>query len=301
MKALESIDIRVATEEDSPNIAKFAITLSEDPEDSVKKWIKVIQEENVYPLIAVVNSKIVGKVQARIVKDIGYFESARVSPDYRKQGIAGSLIDSAMDWLISQNVKHIRSLVDSDNLPARLILERNNFVGHFLVINPSTQVLDTDASPEYTDEFTTILDNYFYEEFAPKLKESYVGNILIDGQFIPFTQELFDNLIQNRVMMTNNERDTFIVKSYHTLPAEFHACVISTTVEGYRKAGLAVRAYAAQEMASVAVCYAPSNKTSLQGLIRADFGWNQPHSVILYQRDPWEHKSRLNRGNINQV
>ena len=86
-----------------------------------------------------------------------------------------------MDWLISQDVKHIRALVDSDNLPTRIVLERNNFIGHFLSINPSARVTNDDASPEFTNDFTAILDNSFYERFYKTSTRLFAGNILVAG------------------------------------------------------------------------------------------------------------------------
>ncbi|MHA2033394.1 MAG: GNAT family N-acetyltransferase, partial [Candidatus Kariarchaeaceae archaeon] len=189
---LGSIDIRIGTVDDGPAMLKFAVTLSEDGDVSMEKWLKIIQEANVHPLVAVFDDEIVGKVQARIVGDIGHIESARVTPKFQKMGLARALIDSAIDWLITQDVNSIRSIVDSDNLPARLILERNNFIAQFLAINPSARVLEEDASPKYTSDFTIILDNSFFDEFEPHVNNHFVGNIMVDGQFVPFTQQLFD-------------------------------------------------------------------------------------------------------------
>jgi ribosomal protein S18 acetylase RimI-like enzyme len=284
----DSIDIRLGNADDGPAMSKFAISLSEDGEISKNKWLQIIKNDQVYPLVAVIDNSIVGKIQARIVENIGYLESARVTHSYRKKGLARSLIDSAMDWLISQNVSSIRTMVDSDNLPARIILERYNFIGHFLAINPSTRIYESDGSPKFTSDFTTVLEASFYEAFRPMVQDGFVGNVLVDGRFIPFTQDLFDHLVSEKRVKTNNDGNTIIILSRHNLPSEFYACVVSNSLEGYKEAGLAVRAYASQEMASFAICFAPTNRDAVKGLAQSNFGWSQPHSVIVYQRDPWQ-------------
>ncbi len=290
LSQMDTIDIRVGTQEDGPGVSEFAISLAEDGEVSKEKWLKVIKQTNVYPLLADLDGKIIGKVQGRIVGDIGYLEAARVSPNFRQRGIATSLINSAMDWLITQNVKSIRALADSDNLPARSFLEGNNFNGKFLAINPSARITKADTSPELTGQFIPILDNEFYQEFIPKVNKLFAGNIMIDGRFVPFSQELFDQLIEEKRLITDNNHDTLIVKSNHNLPGEFHGCIISNSLEGYKNGGLAVRGYAAQEMASLGICFGPSKRKTVEGFVMAGFGWSQPHSLIIYQRDAWQGK-----------
>ncbi len=282
---LNEIVIRAGTEADKFRIEEFAKRLSEDPFLSSEKWLKIIEFDHIYPLIALSGEKIVGKVQARIFENVGWLESARVARKYRKQGIGVSLLNTALEWLKQRGVKVIRAAVDSDNLNIRLLLEKNSFSGDFVVINPSSQIEDADTSPETLSRFSTLLDNSFYPEFEDKIKKNFSGNVLVDGHYIPFTFDLFNKLIKERRILRNGKLGAFIIVSKNKLQEELTTFVCADSEEMYMNLGLASKALASQELASFVVCHAPAKRIAVKGLVQAGLGWNQPHTLIVYQRN----------------
>lgn len=283
--AIESARIRIGNSNDHELIANFALTLSENPESSKDKWLKIISQDNVYPLIAEINGVVIGKIQARIIDNIGWLEKAKVTPSYRKMGIAQRLIDAALEWIINQNIKTIRTEVDSDNLSARLILEKYNFSANFLAINPSVHVLPSDATPDNLASFTDVVDPDLFSVVDKMIRRHFLGNIMIDGRYLPFDQNIFANLIEERRICLNRTKTGIIIKSTHNLPEEYHAFCLAESEKDYQEIGKAVRAFAAQELAGFSICHAPSKRLSVQGLIAAGYGWNQPHTLIIYQRN----------------
>lgn len=277
--------IRVGSLEDKSKIEDFASMLSEDPVSSANKWIKIINQENVHPLLAEMDNKVVGKVQVRIIEDVGWLESARVAPEYRKKGVGVSLLDTAMNWIKDRGVKYVRAAVDSDNMKIRLLLEKNNFTGHFVLINPHCHINENDNSPEHISRFSTLLDNSVFSEYENIIQEYFSGNVLVDGQYIPFTQKLFDKLIKEKRILTNGSLNSFLMISKHKLEDELSVFVFAETQEMYKELGLVSKALAAQELAKFVECYAPAKRIAVQGLIEAGLGWNQPHTLIIYQRN----------------
>ncbi|OLS22583.1 MAG: hypothetical protein HeimC2_29090 [Candidatus Heimdallarchaeota archaeon LC_2] len=281
---LNEIVIRAGTEADKLKIEDFAKSLSQDPFLFSEKWLKIIRVDNVLPLIALSGDKIVGMVHAKIFENVGWLEAARVGSKYRNQGIAVSLLNKAMEWLKERHVKVIRAAVDSDNLNIRLLLEKNSFSGDFVVINPSSEVDSTDTSPENLSRYSTLLDNSVFPEFEDKIKHNFSGNVFVDGQYVPFTFNLFNKLIEERRILRNGKLGAFIIISKHKLQEELTTFVCADTQEMYKNLGLASKALASQELASFVVCHAPAKRNAVQGLVQAGLGWNQPHTLIIYQR-----------------
>lgn len=276
--------IRVGSVNDKSKIEDFALRLSEDPISSANKWIKIISQKNVHPLLAEKDERVIGKVQVRIVEDVGWLESARVAPEFRKKGVGVSLLNSAMDWIKNSGVKYIRASVDSDNMKIRLLLEKNNFTGHSVLINPHCHINDDDKSAQFLSRFSTLLDNSVFPEFEKIINDSFTGNVMVDGQYIPFTQKLFDTLIQEKRILTNGSSTTFLIISKHKLDEELNTFVYAESQEMYKELGLASKALAAQESAGFVECLAPTKRIAVQGLIEAGLGWTQPHTLIIYQR-----------------
>ena len=52
-----------------------------------------------------------------------------------------------------------------------------------------------------------------------------------------------------------------------------------------------MRAFAAQESANFAIIHAPAKRIAVEGLIQTQFGWNSPHTLIIYQRELASNKS----------
>lgn len=291
IRPMDSIDIRVGTEEDTHAIIQFALTLSEDPFTSRDQWQKTLQQPGVYPLVAVFQHNIVGKLQAQVLGNYGWLEAARVSPDFRNMGLAHTLVDSAMDWLIHQGVTIIRTVVDSDNMAARKILERHHFSPTFLSINPSARVVEDDSDPMLTADFAPVLDEELYNHYAIMLKEHTAGNIMLDGHYLPFTKELMQQLIEQRRMYTTSDDSTLLIVSQHNLPAEVHGFLVAADIPHYLRGAKALKGFAAREMATLAICHAPSRREAVIGLAQRGFAWNQPHTIIIYDRDSWQERT----------
>ncbi|MHA2501492.1 MAG: GNAT family N-acetyltransferase [Candidatus Kariarchaeaceae archaeon] len=277
------VNFREGTEEDREGIAAFALALAEDPISSRDKWLQLMNNDMIYPLLAIHKQNIVGKIQARILDNVGWLEKARVRLDFRKMGIANSLVEKAMDWLVDQGVSEIKTLVDSDNVAARKIAERNGFTPLFLSINPNTETSEEDASPQSTEDLAPVLDESLYSHYSSMTK-SITGNIMINGQYTVMTQSLFDQLIESRRIYTDYDKTLLFILSKHQLPSEVHGFVITRTAENYRQAGMALRGFAARELATLAICHAPSTREAVVGLAQAGFGWNQPHCLIIYRK-----------------
>ncbi|MHA2278923.1 MAG: GNAT family N-acetyltransferase [Candidatus Kariarchaeaceae archaeon] len=276
--------IRVGAEEDRSKIEDFALRLAEDPISSADKWIKIINQNNVHPLIAELDGKVVGKVQVRIIDTVGWLESARVSPGYRKKGIAVSLLNTALDWIKDRGVTHIRAAVDSDNLKIRQLLEKHYFTSHVLLINPTAYIDEKDTSPQYIAKFSSLLDNTVFSKFNDTIEKYFSGSIMVDGQYIPFTHELFDKLIKERRILTNGN-GSFVIISKHKMDEQLNTFVFAESQEQYRELGMVSKALAAQELASLLECHAPAKRMAVQGLIEAGLGWDHPHTLIIYQRN----------------
>jgi hypothetical protein len=270
---------------------EFALALSEDPFVSRDKWEKLLQNNDILPLLAVFNQNIVGNIQAATVNGIGWLEHTRVSPDFRKKGIASTLVDAAMDWLISKGTERIRTLIDSDNLSARRIVERHRFKLKFLSINPTSRVKNGDGQPNHTNDFAAVLDEEVYPEFYEPIKRLFAGNAMIDGHYIPLTREVFVELINERRVYSTQDRSAMLILSDHNLPSEYYGFVIAKDRENYAMAGHALRGFASREMASIVVCHAPADRDAVIGLAKADYGWSQPHSLIMYERESWQERN----------
>ena len=284
VESFDAIDIRAGTEEDTHAIIQFASMLNEDPFISKEKWYKTLETPTTFPVIAVNKNKIIGKIQATIIDTIGWLEPATVSPEFRKLGLSHSLVKSAMDWLIENGAKSIRTTIDSDNLIGRKIVERHNFIPNFLSINPSTKISTNDNLPEFTNDFAKVLDETMYPHFKSMLKfTSY--NIMIDGHWVPFTQPLLNQLIDNNQIYTNIDQSTLIIISKHALPSEIHGFISSNTIENYSSASLALKGYASRDLATIAVAHSSSNREAMLGFAKQNFGWGQPHTVIMYSKE----------------
>jgi ribosomal protein S18 acetylase RimI-like enzyme len=277
--------IRVGVEDDRSKIEDFAFRLAEDPISSANKWMKVIKESNVHPLLAEIDGKVVGKVQVRMVDNVGWLESARVSPEYRQRGIAIGLLNTALDWIKDRGVEYIRAAVDSDNLKIRQLLEKNKFTSHNLLINPTAYIDEKDTSPQYIARFTALLDNSVFPKFKDITDQYFSGNIMVDGQYIPFTRELFDKLIVERRILTNGSAGSFLIISKHKMDEQLNTFVFAESQEMYRELGMVSKALAAQELAALLECHATAKRMAVKGLIEAGLGWDHPHTLIIYQRN----------------
>ncbi len=114
---------------------------------------------------------------------------------------------------------------------------------------------------------------------------------MVDGQYIPFSRQLYESLINDRRLYTDYSEELMIILSAHLLPSEFHAFVIANDRDGYQTAGKSVRGFAAREQATLATCHAPSQRKAMLGLAESGYGWNQPHSIIMYSRDSWQERT----------
>lgn len=280
---MESIDIRVATSDDGDSIANFAKTLAEDPFISKSKWLKVIGENNVLPLLAFNCHEVIGKIQARVIDSIGWIESARISPKFRNQGIGQQLIGKALDWLKNQNIQIIRTSVDSDNITARRIIEKFQFTPHFLVVNPIKELDLNSKYNGYLDNLISVLDPNEYFNFTDLVKKNMMSNIMVDGKYLPFTEELFTSLVKEKRVYSNRSHDLLLIISVNTVPYDIQGCLISKTLDGYLKGSKALIGIAAEELVSTAICHSPSTRIAIKGLIINDYGWIHPHSLIIYQ------------------
>jgi len=293
IQPMESIDIRVGTPEDAPAIIEFALALSEDAFTSRDRWYKICQDKTIYPLIAVYNQNIVGKIQARIVGEFGWLESARVSPDFRKMGVAHTLVDAAMDWLIENGVNQVRTQVDSDNMAARKIVERHHFRPKFLTINPSVPVHETDANPDNIAEFAPVLDEQQYDYFS-QMTAPLGGNIMYNGLYLPFTKSLMKDLIAERRIYTNASQNMLLIISYHNLPSEVHGFLLAKTINDYALGGKALKAFAGRELATICICHSPSRRDAVVGLSKEGYAWGQPHTLMIYSRESWQEREDTN-------
>jgi len=281
---VDDILIRIGTEEDRDKIEEFATRFSENPKTATEQWLNIIKNPKVLPLVAEYRDMIVGKIQARISEPYSWLESAKVSPKYRHRGIGRTLFEEALEWLENQDVKYIRALVDADNLTTRNMLEKKGFQGNFLSISPSRWIHDGDSSPRDLTKFSNLLDETAYDKYAELIKKSLSGNIMVDGNYVQFTSELFEQLISERRIMINGKKDSFLVFSTHKMPDEMHVFVHGDTFESYLDLGRAAIGLANQEVASFIICHAPCNRTAVDGLVSAGLGWEQPHSNIIYQK-----------------
>ncbi|MDH5402658.1 MAG: GNAT family N-acetyltransferase, partial [Candidatus Heimdallarchaeota archaeon] len=276
--------IRMGDESDAHKIKNFASRLSMDGEISKNKWLNKINQNNIYPLIAIVDNDIVGKVQARIIENIGWIESAKVDPKFRNQGIANSLVMKAISWLESQKVGQIRTMIDSDNLTARLIIEKLNFKTIHVTINPLAEINEADSSNPESNDLVSILDEESYNDYYKLVRKYNNGNLMFDGKIIPFSKVIFSILVSENRIFTDNNYSSILITSLHELPDEYYGCIISEDYTGYKKLGLALKSLAAREMASHAICYSPANKVAVKGLVSADYYWNHPHTTLVYQK-----------------
>lgn len=290
---MDTIDIRVGRSEDRHAITEFALSMSEDPSSSISNWLERIDKDDFYSVIASYKHNIVGKLHARKIDSIGWLESTQVSPEFRKLGIANALVDAALDWLIGQGVKEIRTMVDSDNLSGRRIMEKQHFLPQFLAINPSAKITEEHTDPSNTDSIAAVLDEELFHTFKPMIDRDFSGNLMIDNSYMPVTQELFTELIQQKRVFTNQSENMMLIVSQNNLPSEFQGFLVADDIEGYMTGGKALKGLGARELGTLAVCHASTKRAAQIGLAQVEFGWMQPHSLIIYGRNSWQHANDL--------
>ena len=98
-------------------------------------------------------------------------------------------------------------------------------------------------------------------------------------------QPLFNQLIDNNQIYTNIDQSTLIIISKHALPSEIHGFISSNTIENYSSASLALKGYASRDLATIAVAHSSSHREAMLGFAKQNFGWGQPHTVIMYSKE----------------
>ena len=87
--------------------------------------------ETSYTLVTEDEDKIIGYINFNIAVDEAELIKVVVDSDYRRQGLAGRLISSAVETLKEQGVKIIFLEVRVDNIPAKNLYEKYGFIKYF--------------------------------------------------------------------------------------------------------------------------------------------------------------------------
>ena len=48
---------------------------------------------------------------------------------------------------------------------------------------------------------------------------------------------------------------------------------------------LALKGYASRDLATIAVAHSSSHREAMLGFAKQNFGWGQPHTVIMYSKE----------------
>jgi ribosomal protein S18 acetylase RimI-like enzyme len=84
--------------------------------------------------VAVADNKIIGTIAAEFGGDGAYISHLNVSPEYRRQGIATALVNSAEGKLAELGVRKSRILVFTDNETAKLFWNSRGYTARDEVV-----------------------------------------------------------------------------------------------------------------------------------------------------------------------
>ena len=121
--------IRKAEIIDSEKI--YGLDSTEKDSYSLDTITSMISADNSYTLVVEDNGSIIGYINFSIAIDEAELIKIVVDGNYRRCGIASSLISSAIEALKEQGVKIIFLEVRIDNTPAKNLYEKSGFVKYF--------------------------------------------------------------------------------------------------------------------------------------------------------------------------
>ena len=107
------------------NTPGMGLNTADDSRDGIAKYIK---RNPTTSFVAHDNGKIIGVIMAGHDGRRGYIHHTAVLPDYRRKGIAGKLVDSAMCALEKEGINKAALVVFADNKVGNDFWERMGFV-----------------------------------------------------------------------------------------------------------------------------------------------------------------------------
>lgn len=90
-------------------------------------FMSELHSNNAYYLIAQCNGKVVGYCGINFVCGEGSITNIAVHPQYRKKGIASSLLEQMIDFAVSENLEFITLEVRESNIEAIKLYEKYEF------------------------------------------------------------------------------------------------------------------------------------------------------------------------------
>ena len=121
--------IRKAGVEDGEKV--YLLDSTEKDSYSLDTINSMLGAETSYTLVAEDKGRVIGYINFNIAVDEAELIKVVIDVNYRRQGLAGSLISNAIETLKEQGVKIIFLEVRVDNTPAKNLYEKYGFIKYY--------------------------------------------------------------------------------------------------------------------------------------------------------------------------
>lgn len=208
----EQIRIARASIEDASQIAQIIVTVW-GYQQSVDLIRQAIESDHLTHVAKTPTDEIVGFVDSFVTQNSQMqsrweLDLLAVHPEYRNQGIAGRLVAANLEKAQLENMKYVRALVRTDNVPVHNVLQRLGFTledetNHLCVCDkPAPEPIETKYSSHLIPVQTFTYQGYWIEDeytrdslriarqFADPEKNMIVGAVIPEAQYRPIQSVL---------------------------------------------------------------------------------------------------------------